>query len=308
MSLDRLASFLADTLSAAAPLAVAALGGLLTEAAGSLSVALEGSMLVGAFADAAAAKASASFAVGVAASVGAGVSLSLLVGLAAGALRADVFVAGLAANLLAPGLISLLSGALYGTKGVLSSPALLTSSHLRDPLTRLPVVGPAIFGQETMVYLLAAAAALLWILHSRTVFGLRLRAAGEGNEAARAAGLEPGPYRLAAHILAGAAAGLAGAALASHVGAFVPGISAGRGWIALVAVYLGAKRPGGVVLSCLGFGFLIALSNAAQGFAAAPAELLGALPYLATAVALTLWKRAARAEGRSGSRASGEGT
>ena len=296
MSLDRLASLLADSISAAAPLAVAALGGLLTEAAGSLSVALEGSMLVGAFAAAAAAKASASFLVGAAASVGAGVGLSLLVGLAAGLLRADVFVAGLAANLLAPGLVSLISGALYGTKGVLPAPALLTSSHIDGPFARLPLLGPAIFGQETMVYVLAAAALILRTLHSRTVFGLRLRAAGEGNEAARAAALEPAPYRLAAHLIAGAAAGLAGAAFASHVGAFVPGISSGRGWIALVAVYLGAKRPGGVVLACIGFGFLIALSDAAQGFAAAPAELLGALPYVATAIALTLWKRAARRE------------
>ena len=286
-------ALLSGSLAAAAPLAVAALGGLLTEAAGSLSVALEGSMLVGAFAAAAAAKVSGSFLVGIVASLAAGMSLSLLVGLAAGLLRADVFVAGLAANLLAPGLVSLLSGALYGTKGVLPAEALLTSSHDAAALSRLPLVGPALFGQETMVYILAVSAFLIAVLFSRTVFGLRLRAAGEGNDAARAAGLSPGPYRLAAHLLAGAASALAGAALASHVGAFVPGMSAGRGWIALVAVYLGGRRPGGVVLACLGFGLLIGVSNAAQGVAAAPAELLQAAPYLATAIALILWKRAA---------------
>jgi simple sugar transport system permease protein len=71
-------------------------------------------------------------------------------------------------------------------------------------------------------------------------------------------------------------------------------MSSGRGWIALVAVYLGGRRPGGVLLACLFFGLLIALSNAAQGIAAAPAELLQALPYLATAIALVAWKRAER--------------
>ena len=297
MSQAFLSALLSGTLAAAAPLAVAALGGLLTEAAGSLSVALEGSMLVGAFAAAAAAKASGSFLVGIVASLGAGTSLALLVGLSAGLLRADVFVAGLAANLLAPGLVSLLSGAMYGTKGVLPADALLTRSHEGSLFSRIPVVGEALFGQETMVYLLGGTALALALLYSWTVFGLRLRAAGEGNEAARAAGLVPGPYRMAAHLLAGAASGLAGAALASHVGAFVPGISSGRGWIALVAVYLGGKRPGGVVLACLGFGLLIGLSNAAQGLAAAPAELLQAGPYLATALALVLWKRASRRTG-----------
>ncbi len=281
MSLDGLAALLAAGLAAGAPIALAALGGLLTEAAGALSVALEGAMLAGAFAAAAVAVTTGNAALGLAAGLVAGALVGLLVGYAAGRLRADVFVAGLAANLLAPGAASLLSEEFFGTKGVIPAPAL---------------AGAPVFA------VMALAAIVIVAAYSLTPFGLRLRAVGERNEAARAAGLNSGAYRLGAHLAAGAAAGLAGAALASKIGAFVPGMSSGRGWIALVAIYLGAKRPGGVLLASLAFGLLISLSNAAQAFKDAPAELFLGLPYLVTALALILGKAlsARKAAGRGG--------
>ncbi len=291
MSIDLAASLLTVALAAAAPLAVAALGGLLTEAAGSLSVALEGCMLLGAFAAAAAARASDSVTLAILAAIAAGMLLAALVGGAAGALGADVFIAGLAANLLAPGAISIASQALFGTKGVVQA-EVLGSYARQGPLSSIPFIG-ALLGQEPLFYVLSGAAALLAATYSKTVFGLRLRAAGEGREVSEAAGIASGRYRFAAHLAAGGAAGLAGAALASHVAAFVPGLSAGRGWIALVAIYLGGKRPLGVILACLGLGLLIAVSNAAQGLGLT-AELLAALPFVATALALVAWKRLER--------------
>ena len=275
--MERLASLLLSSLGSAAPLALAALGGLATGAAGSLSIALEGSMLTGAFAAAAGARATGNLGLGLAAGALAGLLLSSLVGAASIGLRADVFVVGLAANILAPGLVSVISEAAYGTKGVLAAEALRSDAG-------------------TILAILGAAALILAIMLSRSVFGLRLRVAGEGDEVAKAAGINSGRYRFAAHLIAGAAAGLAGAALASGIGAFVPGMTTGRGWIALVAVFLGGRRAAGVVLACLLFGLLFALANLAQAFAgpgaAAGAELLQALPYLATAIALIAWKRA----------------
>jgi simple sugar transport system permease protein len=131
-----------------------------------------------------------------------------------------------------------------------------------------------------------------------TSLGLRMRAAGDRGEAAAAAGLDRAGLRLGAHLIAGAAAGLAGALLASRIAAYVPGMASGRGWIALVALFLGGRRAGGVLLASLGFGLLIALSNAAQAFALWPAELILALPYLATALALVVGRAAERARAR----------
>jgi simple sugar transport system permease protein len=277
--LDRLVSFLLSTLSSSAPLALAALGGLATQASGSLAISLEGSMLVGAFAAAGLGQASGSLCLGMLAGTVAGLLLSCLVAASSLCFGADVFVAGLAANILAPGLVSVISQAGYGTKGVLAAEAIRA-------------------GPVEIIVILTFVSAVLVILLSQSVFGLRLRAAGEGADVGKAAGIDSGAYRFAAHLIAGGASGLSGAALAAGIGAFVPGMSTGRGWIALVAVFLGAQRPSGVVLASVLFGLLFALSNLAQAFSSnvlvASAELLQALPYIATAFALILWKSAER--------------
>lgn len=281
---DALASLGLSTLSSAAPLGLAALGGLATASAGSLSIALEGCMLVGAFAAAAIGRATGDLALGMAAGTMAGLFLSSLVGAAAIGLKADVFVAGLAANILAPGLVSVLSQASYGTKGVLAAEALRSK-------------------EGSVLALLLVAALVLAVVLTRSVFGLRLRVAGEGGEVAKAAGISSGPYRFAAHLIAGASSGLAGAALAAGIGAYVPGMSTGRGWIALVAVFLGGRRTRGALVACLLFGLLLALANLAQGVAIPGAsylaELLPAIPYAATAIVLIAWQSAKRRrEGR----------
>jgi simple sugar transport system permease protein len=283
---DRIIAFAASAAVSAAPLALTAMGGLATESAGSLSIALEGYILAGAFAAAAIGQATGSLVLGLGAGLFAGTFLSIMVASAHRYLRADVFVAGLAANILAPGLVSVISQKAYGTKGVLPAEAIRA--------------GPGL-----LLAILGLSSLALGAFLSRSVFGLRLRAAGQGDEIAKAAGIASVPYRFAAHLIAGAASGLAGATLAAGIGAYVPGMSTGRGWIALVAVFLGARRPGGVAAASLLFGLLFALSNLAQSFAS-PAgtggaavfeeaiELLQAVPYLATAIALAIWKRAER--------------
>jgi general nucleoside transport system permease protein len=277
-------SFLLAAVGTAAPLTVTALGGLATELAGSLSIALEGSMLVGAFAAAAIGHAAGSLFLGLAGGTAAGILLSALVAAVGIGLGADLFVAGLAANLLAPGAVSVISQAIYGTKGVLPAEAIRMGPGLA-----LVVQGTAI--------------AVLALFLSRSVFGLRLRAVGEGEDVARAAGILRGPYRVASLLLSGAAAGLAGAALASGIGAFVPGMTTGRGWIALVALFLGSRRPGGTVVACLALGLLFAAANLFQGLfpggAASSAELLQALPYLAATIALAAWKAATKRKGEA---------
>lgn len=271
-----------SALSAALPLALAGLGGLFTETAGSLSVALEGAMLAGAFASVALASATGSVGLALGAALLAGLLVGLALGQVSTRLRADVFVAGLALNLLVPALLAILSGWIFGTQGVVNLPPSIAGAALsRDG------------GTAAVLVLLCLA---LWLTLERSPLGLRLRAAGEGGEAARAAGLDRDGLRRLAHLVAGATAGLAGSWLALSVAAFVPGMSAGRGWIALVAIYLGARTPLGTLAASLGFGLLLSLSNRAQSVALLPPELLPALPYLVTLVVylLSLWRSRSR--------------
>lgn len=280
--------FLSDSVGIALPILAAALGGLYTEAAGALNIALEGLIAAGAFAFAAAAGTTGNIVLGLAAAMLASVSLALLIAYASDRLKADVFVAALAVNLLAEGAVSIASAHVFGTKGVVPLPVLLSPRVDWGALGGVPLLGPLLFRQRGVSYLAGLGIAALALAFQKTVFGLRVRAAGMRDEALRLSGVNPARVRYGAYAVSGVACALAGVALARSVGAWVPNISAGRGWIALVVIYLGLKRPGGIALASVGFGVLFAFSNAAQSFLAAPPELVLALPYAVTSLIVLL--------------------
>jgi len=256
-----------DLLVAAAPLALAALGGLLTELSGSLGIFLEGFMVLGAFFAWTTASAldsvlfGTAFAVLLSAAVGWGLSRFVK------ASGANPFIVGLALNLAASGLTETLSTLWYGTKGV-----------LRDP-GRSGVSLPFVYAAWGLVVL-----AGLFIERSKP--GLRLRAAGSAPEASAERGIKVQNYRDLAWAAAAALAALAGAELTFRVGAYAPGGSAGRGWIALAAVYLGFRRVWGVAAAALLFALGEQLGSAAQGASILPATVLLGLP---AGLALTLY-------------------
>ena len=285
-----------DTIAIALPILVAALGGLFTEAVGVLNVALEGLIVAGAFSFAAVAGLTGNIFLGTAAALAVSAALALLAAVAADRLNANPFVAALAVNLLVAGAVGLASEHVFGTKGVVPLDSLLSARASLGFLSRLPFLGPALFRQRGTTYLLAAACLAAAAVYTRTPFGLRVRAAGMREGSLRIAGVDPRLVRYGAFALSGAACALAGIALARSVGAWVPNIASGRGWIALVVVYLGRKRPGGLALASLGFGFLFAISNAAQAFLSVSPELVLALPYAATAVAALLGGARLRAD------------
>jgi len=119
----------------------------------------------------------------------------------------------------------------------------------------------------------------------RSVFGLRLRAAGERPESLATLGLSVGLKRTHGVLVSGALAGLAGAWLASEQHSFTDGMTGGRGYIALAAMIVGKWTPGGAAAACLLFGAAEALQITLQG-SAFPSELLQMLPYLVTMLAL----------------------
>jgi len=275
----------AEALAIALPILLAALGGLFTAAAGILNVALEGLIVARAFAFAVAAEGTGSLVLGVAAALACSAALALLAAAAADRLSANPFVAALAVNLLVAGAVGLASEHVFGTKGVVPLDGLLSPRVELGFLSGIPFLGPVLFRQRGISYLLAAACAIAAVAYSATPFGLRLRALGMKEGSLRIAGVDPRAVRYWAYAASGAACALAGIALARSIGAWVPNIASGRGWIALVVVYLGRKRPAGLLAAALGFGLLFALSNAAQSVLSVPPELVLALPYAATAAA-----------------------
>ena len=296
MSASAVPLVLGDAVAIATPLVLAALGGLFTELSGTLNIALEGLIATGAFFAAAAAGLTGSLAAGTAAGVAAACLLAALYGLAALKLKANEFIAGLATNLLAAGLVVVLSDRLFGTKGVVPfdlPPIPRPLAALRS----LPVVGEVVFRQGAFAYLSWAAVPVAWLAIAKTPFGMRLRASGSSPSSIVALGLRPDRYRFAAALISGAACGLAGSSLSLGLSAYVPNIASGRGWIALVAIYLGGKKPAGVLAACLLFAIADSFANYAQGFLKVPADFILALPYVVSLLALVAGAAARKARG-----------
>ena len=284
MSLDIFQMVLVTVLAAATPLILAALGELVAERAGVLNLGVEGMMVFGAAAGFAVAMETGSTLVGALSGMGAGLVLAALFGILTVGLAANQVASGLALTILGLGLSGLVGASYVGTK---RDPA----PHLNLPgLTELPGVGQLLFGQDAFVYAaLALVAAVSWFLW-RTRMGLTLRAIGDDHTATHSLGLPVRKVRFLAVLFGGACAGLAGAYLSlAYTPFWSPGMTAGRGWIALALVVFSSWRPLRVAAGALLFGGTTVLQLHAQAAGIGlPGQALSALPYLATILALVL--------------------
>lgn len=251
------------------PLLLAALGGLYSERAGVINIALEGLMLAGAFTAAAVTHYTHNPWVGLLCGIGAGALLASVHALACIKFRADQVVSGTAINILMFGAPALLSGALFESTGATPQ---IPREHL---LSLAPIV------------IAFALVPLTWYVLYHTPFGLRLRAVGENPEAADAAGIRVAFIRYSAVLLSGALAAIGGAYLSiGQSSLFTRNMTAGRGFIALAALIFGKWRPVQTMLACLLFGFAEAVSIQMQGVVKIPVQFIQIVPYVLTMVVL----------------------
>jgi simple sugar transport system permease protein len=203
---------------------------------------------------------------------------------------------GLAVNQVATGLALTILG--IGVSGLIGAgfvgERIATAPRLYIPgLTTLPFVGKILFGEDAFVYVsLALIIGMSWFLY-RTRAGLVLRAIGDNHVSAHALGYPVLKIRTLAVMFGGGCAGLAGAYLPlAYTPFFVPGMTAGRGWIALALVVFASWLPGRLVIGAYLFGAVSILQLHAQGWGVGvPSQLMSALPYLATVVVLVLISR-----------------
>ena len=282
--LDFWIGVLAGAVRLAVPLGLAALGELIGERAGVLNLGVEGTMALGALA-------------GVVLGAFAGSWTGLAAGLAVGALVGFIFamlvvraganevVAGFGLILGGGGLAIFIHNGFFETTPRLSPPSALDIPILGD----LPVLGPVLFNQPPVVWLFPVAVVITSLVFRYTTAGLRIRAAGDGPDAARARGVDVDQTRIRALIVAGALTGLGGAVLtAGTVGQFSDFVVGGRGFVALALVIVARWKPVWLLSAAL----LIGAAQAFQLFAQAQAglnlsvDLLQALPFLLTLVVL----------------------
>jgi simple sugar transport system permease protein len=281
MLIDFLVNWLAAVPEFAVPFALAALGLLVIEKAGVLSLGAEGFMLVGALAGIGAILGLGDHpALALAAAAAAGAALSLLFSLLVVTLRVNQVIAGLGLVFLAQGLTGLVGMA----QGWVNRPIAGLQVLPFGPLAELPVVGPILFRHDAVVFLTVPLFALAaWIL-GRSLVGLRLRAVGDGPDAADAAGISIGLMRFGATAAGAALVGLAGGYLSVGIARiWVEGMSGGRGWIAIALVIFARWQPWRALAGAVLFGAIEALIPrvAAVGIQV-PQYFVGMIPYLAT--------------------------
>jgi ABC-type uncharacterized transport system permease subunit len=283
------ATLLNSTFRFVTPILLAALGGALCQQVGIFNIALEGLMLSGAFAAVAGSYFFHSAGLGVLTALLAGAGLAAVFALFTVKLSSDEIVTGIAINLLAAGLTVFLLRTLFGVKGAFQDPAIVGLSALEIPGIRsIPVLGPVFSGHSLIVYLSLLLVVVVQFLLFRHRLGLRIRGIGENPEAALTLGVQVSALQFGTLVLAGALCGLGGAQLSlGNVTLFVENMSAGRGWMAVVAVMLGRGHPLGVFAASLLFGFTDSLGFRLQGLRL-PSQFTETLPYLMTLLSLFL--------------------
>ena len=271
-------------LRSATPVALAAMGGALTEHAGIMNIGMDGMILLGAFVGVIGSYLTASAGLGVLAAVGLGVLVGLLFALFVVKLRSDEFIIGCALNTFAAGATAYLSRAIFGLSGtsghhVTSLPRL----HLNF-LNHIPFLGKILNHHSVFVYVTWILVLLMWLFVYKTPWGFWLRASGEQPETLRTAGVSPERMQWLASILCGVFCGLAGAHLSLGYlnGTFTENMSNSRGFIAFACVIFSAANPAKAYLAALMFGFFDALGYRLQGVISS--DLTATIPYLITVV------------------------
>ena len=265
---------IASTLRVTTPLLFAALGGMISERAGVVNIALEGMMLIGAFAGASVAYSTQSPWLGALAAMGAGILIAAFYGLIVIQLRANQVVAGTAINMFAAGVTPFLSKIFFGATG--NTPSLPIEARFQT--------APVIAAWVLVVF------AWFWLKY--TPSGAWVRFAGEKPEALESAGIRVNRVRWVSVLISGLLAGLGGASLSIFLASsFSRNMTAGRGFMALAALIFGKWMPIPTAIACLLFGFADAAQIRLQGVVIwgtepVPVQFIQILPYLATILVL----------------------
>ncbi|MHA2294481.1 MAG: ABC transporter permease subunit [Candidatus Hodarchaeales archaeon] len=288
------------TLSIAAPIGLAALGGMFSEKSGVVNIGLEGMMLTGAFVGVWISYETNSPWAGVIGSIIAGALIGILFAIASIKFRADQVVVGVAVNLLAAALTTLGVVAVWNVQG--TSPTVTGLTNIKMPFLKdIPIIGQLLYdlsggsiGLSPLIYVFIVLIFICWWIIQRTTFGLRVRAVGEHPRAADTLGINVYKMRYICVILSGILASLGGAALTlGWVPVFGKDMTTGRGFIALAALIFGAWQPIGAAAASLLFGFAYAFRFNLLGINWIIAglhleKLTPTLPYLVTLIAVSV--------------------
>ena len=283
-----LTGMIVSSLVRATPIGLAALSGIYSERSGVVNIGIEGMMLGGAFTSVVAASITGSLLVGVLAGLLTGLLMALLHGVLSIRFRVDQIISGTGIIILALGLTSFLQRSVLNEFPDLNQPGSVIPAAPIPVLWRIPVLGPVLFNQSSIIYAMIVLLAVTHILLYYTRWGLRTRAVGEHPRAADTLGIDVFKTRYVSVLISGAIAGLGGTYMSiGAAGRFNEGMTAGKGFLGLAAMIFGNWNPAGAFVGSLIFGFFDSLQEKLAILQVGiPIDLLGMAPYIATMVVL----------------------
>lgn len=283
-----LAGLIAGSVTLAVPLVFGSLSGVLCERAGVVNIAIEGQLLGGAFTAAMVATLTRSPFIGLLAAAVAGAVVSMVLAVFSIKYLVNQIIVGVVLNVLVSGLTGFLfSTVMQANKALFNSPGRLPIIDI-PVLSSIPVIGPILFKQSVVGYLMYIAVIVVWVGLFKTKWGLRVRAVGEHPQAADTLGIKVNATRFWNVTLGGAVAGIGGSFFTLvAIDSFTKEISGGRGFIALAALIFGRWNPIGAFFAALLFGFADNLQSIVTIIGTpVPSQFMAMLPYLVTVLAV----------------------
>src|SRR5512143_1716265 len=284
-----LVGMLSSTLSRATPIALAALCGVISERAAVVNIGIEGIMLMAAQVAVMVGTLTHNLVLGLIAAVITGAIVGAIHAVLVIRFKVDQIVSGVAINIFGAGMTSYISQRYLesnvdllnnsGTFKIISIPI----------LSKIPVLGPVLFQNGPIVYLMMLTVAILYVVLFYTPWGLRTRAVGEHPKAADTLGINVYLTRYVNVIIGGIIAGLGGAYFTlGAVGRFDQNMTAGKGFIGLAAMIFGKWNPIGAFLASLLFGFADSLQVKMQILKVPiPSSIFAMAPSVITMIVLT---------------------
>lgn len=283
-----LAGLIAGSVTLAVPLVFGSLSGVLCERVGVVNIAIEGQLLGGAFTAAIVASMTRNPFIGLVAAAVAGAVVSMVLALFSIKYLVNQIIVGVVLNVLVSGVTGFLfSTVMQANKAQFNSPPGLDVIDI-PVLSGIPVIGPILFRQSLVGYLMYIAVAVVWVGLFKTRWGLRVRAVGEHPQAADTLGINVNLTRFWNVTLGGAVAGIGGSFFTLvAIDSFTKEISGGRGFIALAALIFGRWNPIGAFFAALLFGFADNLQSIVTIIGTpVPSQFMAMLPYLVTVLAV----------------------
>lgn len=279
---------LQGSLALAVPLIFGAMAGVLSERVGVINIAIEGQLLAGAFASALIASITGSLTLGLIAAAISGALVAGILAIFSIKYVVDQIIVGVVVNVLIIGLTSFFYTTVMARDFILLNQPPRFDRIDVPVLSQIPIIGPLLFSQTVIVYLMYLAVAVVYVALFKTRWGLRLRAVGEFPKAADTVGIKVYRTRYVSVMLGGALAGIGGAFFTlGAVGSFSDEMTSGAGYIALAALIFGRWNPLLATLAALMFGFAQNLQSVLSITGSdVPSQFLLMLPYALTIVAV----------------------